>query len=178
MTGQISKKRNSEKGITLLEALVSTAIIGIGFVAVFQMVQYSVRSIDVSGERTKAAYAANTIAEDIFAYKNQEKASKNFMDSLKDAQWKSTSCESGTNPNPSNNDADDNVRQKWKAKVSQGVLKCIDGQLDKKVLTMHQMCKTGCSITNSIVHDKVYVGRMEINIHAGTKKKYLYFQVK
>ena len=75
------KKRDSEKGITLLEAIVSTAIIGIGFVAVFQMVQYSVRSIDISGERTKANYVVGTIAEDIFAYKHQEKASKNFMDS-------------------------------------------------------------------------------------------------
>ena len=43
----------NQKGITLIEALVSTVIIGIGFVAIFQMVQYSVRSIDVSGERTK-----------------------------------------------------------------------------------------------------------------------------
>ena len=42
------KKRANEKGITILEALVSTAIIGIGFIAVFQMVQYSIRSIDVS----------------------------------------------------------------------------------------------------------------------------------
>ena len=58
MIGSVDKKikRISEKGITLLEGLVSTAIIGIGFVAVFQMVQYSVRSIDVSGERTKATY--------------------------------------------------------------------------------------------------------------------------
>ena len=55
-------KRLSEKGITLLEGLVSTAIIGIGFIAVFQMVQYSVRSIDVSGERTKANYIAGTFA--------------------------------------------------------------------------------------------------------------------
>ena len=54
--GKVAKKikRISEKGVTLIEGLVSTAIIGIGFVAVFQMVQYSVRSIDVSGERTKA----------------------------------------------------------------------------------------------------------------------------
>jgi Tfp pilus assembly protein PilV len=53
MIGSVDKKikRISEKGITLLEGLVSTAIIGIGFVAVFQMVQYSVRSIDVSGEK-------------------------------------------------------------------------------------------------------------------------------
>ena len=31
----------NKKGITLIEALVSTVIIGIGFVAIFQMVQYS-----------------------------------------------------------------------------------------------------------------------------------------
>ena len=73
-----SGKRLSEKGITLLEGLVSTAIIGIGFIAVFQMVQYSVRSIDVSGERTKANYIAGTIAEDIYAFKNQEELVKNI----------------------------------------------------------------------------------------------------
>ena len=53
MIGQLDK-RIYEKGITLLEALVSTAIIGIGFVAIFQMVNYSVQSIDTSGERTKS----------------------------------------------------------------------------------------------------------------------------
>mgnify|MGYP001266757292 CR=1 FL=1 len=42
--------RIKQKGTTLLEALVATAIIGIGFIAIFQMVTYSVRSIDVSGE--------------------------------------------------------------------------------------------------------------------------------
>ena len=70
------RNRDSEKGITLLEAIVATAIIGIGFVAVFQMVQYSVRSIDVSGERTKANYIVGTIAEDIFAYKNRKRPQK------------------------------------------------------------------------------------------------------
>ena len=49
----LDSNRLKEKGITLIEALVSTVIIGIGFVAVFQMVNYSVQSIDVSGERTK-----------------------------------------------------------------------------------------------------------------------------
>ena len=50
--GQDSK-RFFEKGITLIEGLISTVIVGIGFIAVFQMVNYSVQSIDVSGERTK-----------------------------------------------------------------------------------------------------------------------------
>ena len=41
------KRKADEKGITILEALVSTAIIGIGFVAVFQMVQYYCVLIDL-----------------------------------------------------------------------------------------------------------------------------------
>ena len=60
-------KKLSEKGVTIIEALVATAIIGIGFVAVFQMVQYSVSSIDVSGQRTKATYLSGMIAEDLYA---------------------------------------------------------------------------------------------------------------
>ena len=64
------KKRANEKGVTILEALVSTAIIGIGFVAVFQMVNYSVQSIDTSGERTKANYLLSMMAEDVIGHKN------------------------------------------------------------------------------------------------------------
>ena len=52
----IDSKKIKQKGITLIEALISTAIVGIGFIAVFQMVNYSVTSIDVSGERTKTNY--------------------------------------------------------------------------------------------------------------------------
>ena len=52
-------------GLSILEALVSTAIIGIGFVAILQMTNYSVQSIYSSGERTKANYLTNLIAEDL-----------------------------------------------------------------------------------------------------------------
>ena len=47
------------------------------------MVQYSVRSIDVSGERTKANYIAGTFAEDVYAFKNQEASNKTFITHLK-----------------------------------------------------------------------------------------------
>ena len=57
--------RGAEKGLSLLEALVSTAIVGIGFIAVFQLVNFSVGSISVSGERTKINYITSMIAEDI-----------------------------------------------------------------------------------------------------------------
>jgi|TARA_Y100000294_G_C8515021_1_gene320447 Tfp pilus assembly protein PilV len=58
-------KRFSEKGLSLLEALISTAIVGIGFMAVFQLVNFSVNSINVSGERTKINYITTMIVEDI-----------------------------------------------------------------------------------------------------------------
>ena len=57
-------------GLTILEGLISTAIVGIGFIAILQMVNYSVQSIDTSGERTKANYLVSMIAEDIIGYKN------------------------------------------------------------------------------------------------------------
>ena len=72
----IGNKKINQKGMTILEALVSTAIIGIGFVAVFQMVNYSVRSIDVSGERTKASYLVSMVAEDLISDKHSEKSDK------------------------------------------------------------------------------------------------------
>ena len=80
----IDNKNKSEKGMTLLEALVSTAIIGIGFVAVFQMVNYSVQSVDVSGERTKASYLVSMVAEDVISEKNSSSPTtdKKLMDYL------------------------------------------------------------------------------------------------
>ena len=68
-------------GLSLLEALVSTAIVGIGFVAILQMTNYSVQSIYTSGERTKANYLTNMIAEDVVG--NQELSTtseKNFSE--------------------------------------------------------------------------------------------------
>ena len=68
VSGQLNKK-NSEKGMSLIEALVSTVIISIGFIAVFQMVSYSIQSIDVSNERTKTTYLTAMVAEDLIADK-------------------------------------------------------------------------------------------------------------
>ena len=95
-------KKNNEKGMTLLEALVSTAIVGIGFIAIFQMVNYSVRSIDVSGERTKASFLTGMAAEDLISEKHSTSPTTDvkLMDYLltkqsKDADknaWRMGSC--------------------------------------------------------------------------------------
>ena len=85
----LGKTKLSEKGMTLLEALVSTAIIGIGFVAVFQMVNYSVQSIDVSGERTKANYLVSMVAEDLISERdsNSPTTDVKFKDYLINNSW-------------------------------------------------------------------------------------------
>ena len=79
MSGFYSK---NNRGLTLIEALVATVIVGIGFVAVFQMVQYSIRSIDVSSDRNKGGYLVNIIAEDVLANKRTVSDNKNFSDAL------------------------------------------------------------------------------------------------
>ena len=56
----IDNKKSKEKGLTLIEALISTVIVGIGFVAVFQMVNYSVQSIGVSTDRSKINYLSQS----------------------------------------------------------------------------------------------------------------------
>ena len=64
MIGLYNKSKNI-LGLTLIEALVSVVIVGIGFVSIFQMVNYSIRSIDVSGERTKTNFLVSMVAEDL-----------------------------------------------------------------------------------------------------------------
>ena len=69
MTGFKSRKKNfKELGLSILEALVATAVVGIGFIAIFNMVNYSVISIDTSAERTKSNFLTTMIAEDLIGY--------------------------------------------------------------------------------------------------------------
>ncbi len=122
----LHNKRKSEKGMTLLEALVSTAIIGIGFVAIFQMVNYSVQSIDVSGERTKSNYLAGMVAEDLISEKHSNSPTKDveLMDYLilnkvsGTSSWRMGSCSSGTSSSGSFTNAAQNKFKKWDDRFS------------------------------------------------------------
>ena len=59
-----------EKGLSIIEALMATAIVGVGFIAVFQMVNFSVNSINTSGERTKATFLTAMVAEGFIGYRD------------------------------------------------------------------------------------------------------------
>ncbi len=178
-------KRKSEKGMTLLEALVSTAIIGIGFVAVFQMVNYSVQSIDVSGERTKINYLVGMVAEDLISEKNSTSptADKKFMDYLVDnrfgdnVSWKMGSCSSGSSSTGSAGNTARNKFNKWDDQFSKKRIKC-RGAGDTKFLKVYDICRSGCRYSNATVYDKWLLGKMQANMNDGKKKKYLYFRIK
>ena len=177
-----------QKGTTLLEALVATAIIGIGFIAIFQMVTYSVRSIDVSGERTKINYLTDTILEDLTAYKTSEKDSRKLYDALMlddngdpypdNAFWNLSQCEAdeGITVDPPLNNAEDIIKNKWDNRFSNRRIKC--GQDDIKTLKTYTICRDSpgvCTNQNNGVYDKLYFGKLEVLVSG--KSKNLYFRI-
>ena len=212
-------KYKTQLGLTLLEALMSTAIVGIGFVAVFNMVNFSVQSIDTSGERTKANYLVSMIAEDIIGHKNTiygestEDADivfnaegkpvkldgegnvlseyKKFAEHLKDTEWKVGSgeniCANKSNYareddiNPlyadENADAPRNKENKWNEIFgSDRYLKC-KSKKDIKNVKVFQICRWDhCDYKNESVYDDgLFIGRVQINMNDGKKRRFLYF---
>ncbi len=190
MVGQYSRLKNI-LGLTLIEALVSVVIVGIGFISIFQMVNYSIRSIDVSGERTKTNFLVSMVAEDLMADKDQEYGGKNFHEYLlgtSNKGWRMGSCSSGTSSNSNFTNAPQNKMQKWDNRFSKKRIKC-KGPNDIKALKIFDICHSsvtpGCNyvgVNNSnyerqLYYDKKHFGRMEVNLNNGKKRKYIYFQI-
>ena len=204
-------------GITILEGLISTAIVGIGFIAILQMVNYSVQSIDVSGERTKANYLVSMIAEDIIGHRDSiygisatdenivfdggnvvsdDSSHKKFADHLADG-WKAPdACVGGGTPDTATHveeeeDAPRNMEAKWDNIISKDrYLKC-KGEKDIKKVKVFKVCSWGCDYsvagmakptddeTGYIINyydEAMYIGRVQINLNNGRKRKFLYFQ--
>ena len=190
-------------GLSLLEALVSTAIVGIGFVAILQMTNYSVQSIYTSGERTKANYLTNMIAEDVIGHKNVVTGSAiNFSDYLFENAFNSDFCANpstttgtvtGNLGNVGNVYGDDEVdgplmkQRKWQALLNnKDYLNC-KGEREIRRFEVYKICawsSTGGCLQNTnevyngdtIKDEVMYIGRVQINLNQGKKRKYLYFQ--
>ena len=188
VVGQYNKTRNI-LGLTLIEALVSVVIVGIGFISIFQMVNYSIRSIDVSGERTKTNFLVGMVAEDLISDKNQLYKAKNFHEYLlgtTNKGWEMGSCSSGKKYTGYTN-APQNKMEKWDNRFSKKRIKC-KGTKDKKKLKIFDIChssvsscsyqgKTNAKYERQIYYNKRHFGRMEVNLNNGTKRKYIYFQI-
>ena len=212
-------------GITILEGLVSTAIVGIGFVAILQMVNYSVQSIDVSGERTKANYLVTMIAEDIIGHRDSiygisatdenivfdggnvvsdDDSHKKFADHLTEGWEAPDACKrevaggTDTATNVANiyegeGNAPENMEAKWDNIISKDrYLKC-RGEKDIKKVKVFKVCSwDGCTYSIAempkpaegvsdgyIINyydEAMYIGRVQINLNNGKKRKFLYFQ--
>jgi len=89
-------KYTKQFGLTILEALISTAIVGIGFVAILQMVNFSVQSVDSSGERTKANFFVSMLAEDVIShrYTIDGRNENDLAEDLSTNPWRSEGDES------------------------------------------------------------------------------------
>jgi Tfp pilus assembly protein PilV len=190
MVGRYNKLKNI-LGLTLIEAMVSVVIVGIGFISIFQMVNYSVRSIDVSGERTKTNFLVSMVAEDLMADKDQEYGGKNFHEYLlgtSNKGWRMGSCSNGTTSNSNFTNAPQNKMQKWDNRFSKKRIKC-KGPNDIKALKIFDICHSSvspnCNYVGSndstyerqLYYNKRYFGRMEVNLNNGKKRKYIYFQI-
>tara|TARA_Y100000996_G_scaffold371918_1_gene320564 strand:+ start:812 stop:1450 length:639 start_codon:yes stop_codon:yes gene_type:complete len=202
----IKKKMNKKiSGLSLLEALISTAIVGIGFVAILQMTNYSIQSIYISGERTKANYLTNVIAEDVIG--NQDintTGDNNFSNLLSQREFNSNFCQSnsgGTNNSgeiysgTTNNTTNVEIKtNKWNALLNnKDYLNCAGrnetrnfrvfkvvsrwSQVDGLINPQQTDIDNNGSPDEPYVMDEVmYIGRVQFNLNNGKKRKFLYFQ--
>ena len=194
-------KTKKQLGLSLLEALVATAIVGIGFIAIFQMTKYSIESIAVSSDRTKATYLVEMVAEDLIGNRHSKSGGNRFVDHLRNPSnaWKVDGCEkaprkmanSTTLYQDEERDAPLNKIRKWELLFSSDKhLKCrksttsdtttttgvTNPTKDTKRLQIVTICDSGCDYDSPGIYDKMYIGRMHINMNEGKKRKFLYFQ--
>ena len=195
------KKNNrlKEKGVTLLESIVATAVIAIGFIAIFQMVNYSVQSIDMSSERTKANYLVAMVAEDIIGDRNSMIGSERFIDKFlkgigdnRRIAWKLKGC---VDAKSFGTGAGLNVvsrkENKWNKRLSKTRIKCKSDK-DHKYLYLYDICSDlvkvkplpSCKFKNNKQHflknngsEVIVIGKMEARLNNGKIKKVLFFQV-
>ena len=189
------KINNKNSGLSILEALVSTAIVGIGFIAILQMTNFSVQSIDNSGERTKVNFMTTMIVEDVIGNRNTfygkkaedmkapTTANPKFSEHLANNDWTAGECvdSSDGTVDPAKEEAKkdiykeqkDNAPQnkvnKWEAVFTKGrFLKCKNNTETKK-LKVFKMCRwDGCEVQNDDIFDEpMYIGRLEVKINSG-----------
>ncbi len=183
METSIKRGKLKNLGMTIMEALVAAVIVGIGFIAVMQMIQYSMRSSDISTERTKVNYLTDMLTEDLIAYKDSEKSNEKMVDIMRSKnQWFSSGCRDTVINLPDKNNAFDNRLDFWRSRLSKEFLKCTNDQ--KKKLNVFKICNpsaTNCEssdISRTTEFEGIYVGRIEMQMPGRSVPHVLYFQAK
>ena len=197
-------KNKNIKGVSLIEALVSTAIIGIGFVAILQMTNYSVQSIHTSGERTKANSLINMIAEDVIGNKSAGISTENFSEFIKtklqtDSNDLSKLCSSNAPKSQDSGNiygtydkttaiaefgekrtASQMKLKKWKAILNSKDYMNYKGTNETRKFQIYKMAPSwsdlGDTENESIKDEVMYVGKIQFRLNDGNKTKSLFFQ--
>ena len=193
-------KTIKQLGLSLLEALVATAIVGIGFIAIFQMTKYSVESMAISSDRTRANYLVAMVAEDLIGNRHSNYDGVKFVELLRTSHiWKVENCkkaprkkaDSTTLYEGEEENAPQNKIRKWNELFSSDKhLKCRGSTAsdtttttgtanltkDTKRLKIVTICDSGCDYDSPGIYDKMYFGRMQVHMNEGKKRKFLYFQ--
>ena len=99
-------KSNSNKGISIVEALVALVVIGIGFVAILQVSAFTISSMDRSMEKTKLNLLSEMIMEDMIGNPEKISSYNNFNETC------SYSTKGGTNLHEKQKD-------KWRNKLAE-----------------------------------------------------------
>ena len=140
----------SNKGLTLIESLVCLVIIGIGFIAVNQLITFAIASMDRSLERTKVNFLSEMVIEDMIGDSNNS-SNYAFNEKCKHTS-KSSSDLSGAQKN------------KWRNKFSAANQIKLDGK-DRK-----PRCLTG---DEKRAYGTATTGRFIFKTSKGTRIKYL-----
>lgn len=189
--GNDSKEKQEISGISILESLMATAIVGIGFVAIFQMIKFSSNSMNTSAERTKVNYIVGSIAEDIIASSNIQVDGQTLSETIVNRAGagnraiQKTDCQT-VNPRDFNNANNNNNKlTKWDYMLSsvsgvggdnEGVASNIKCQInDQKIINTYEICRTGCENANPTVFDRTLIGRVVVTVNNGRKRQVLYF---
>ena len=189
-----NKKNNA--GLSLLEALISMVVVGIGFVAILQITQYSINSVKTSAERTKANFFVNMFAEDALSLRDTSK-SENLNDIMvvdDDKRFTSECGVQGTKMNVKTGTAGDvyknstsetdptiNKSEKWNALISnRDYMDCSNSGREKRAFEIFKICNftssPGCIDRANQREEVIYIGRAQMTLNNGGKRKYLYFQ--
>ncbi len=192
----MKKMKKNNSGLSLLEALISMVVVGIGFVAILQVTQYSISSVNTSAERTKANFFINIFAEDSLSLRDTSK-SENLNDILvvEDSTRFSSECgvqgskmnvKTGTagdvyRNSTSDNDPVLNKSEKWNALISnRDYMDCSNSGREKRAFEMFKICNfsssPGCIDRANQKEEVIYIGRAQMTLNNGGKRKYLYFQ--
>ena len=158
-------KSNSNKGISIVEALVALVVIGIGFVAILQVSAFTISSMDRSMEKTKLNLLSEMIMEDMIG--NPEKISSydNFNETC------SYSTKGGTNLHEKQKD-------KWRNKLAEKnhirIKNASGSYKERKIPCFSQDSKK----TFVSTRNKSTAGRVNFITGKGKRKKYLSLVIK